>query len=65
MLDITCTTTIYEVDGKDTAIGGPKLTVRSRDRYRQLVELEFDGKRVTVNIRDLHAALNACSHQGS
>jgi len=66
MLDTKCTITIYEVDGKDiTPVGGPKLTVRSRDRYRSLVEIEVDGKRVVVNVRDLRGALTACEQQGA
>ncbi len=66
MLDTTCSLTIYEVDGKEvTPIGGPKLLLRSRDKYRMLVELEIEGKRVSVSIRDLRSALIACEQVGS
>jgi|LauGreDrversion4_2_1035121.scaffolds.fasta_scaffold216950_4 hypothetical protein len=66
MLDTKCTITIYELDGKEGVnVGGPKLIVRSRDRYRSLVEIEVDGKRVVVNVRDLRGALTACEQQGA
>lgn len=66
MLTTKCEITVYEVEGKEvTPVGGPKVVVRSRDRYRTLVELDFDGKRMSVNRRDLEAALRAVGVEGA
>lgn len=66
MLTTKCEVSVYEVDGKEvTPVGGPKVVVRSRDRYRTLVELDFDGRRVSVNRRDLEAALRAVGVEGA
>lgn len=66
MLRTMCEVSVYEVDGKEvTPVGAPKVGVRSRDRYRTLVEIEFDGKRVSVNRRDLEAALRAVGVEGA
>jgi hypothetical protein len=66
MLTTKCEITVYEVDGEEvTPVGGPTVVVRSRDKHRILVELDFDGKRVSVNRRDLEAALRAIGVEGA
>jgi len=66
MLRTTCEISVYEIDGKDVkSIGGPMVQVRSRDTHRILVEIEFEGKRVAVNRRELEAALNAIGVVGT
>ena len=66
MLRTTCEISVYEIDGKDvTPVGGPKVQVRSRDTHRILVEIEFEGRRVAVNRRELEAALHAISVAGT
>jgi hypothetical protein len=65
MLKTECSITVYEVDGKQTAVGGPKLVVRSRGKYEKVVELEFDGKRFVVDSQDRKGALTACAVVGA
>lgn len=63
MLKTECSITVYEVDGKQMAVGGPKLVVRRHNNFQ--VELEFDGKRFVVNDQDLKGALTACAVVGA
>ena len=53
---------IYKIDDKNTAIvDGPKLRVFSRWNDNNFVEIEFEGKRLTVVAKELITAIDRCS----
>lgn len=58
MISVTSALTVKQVEGADCPVPAPKLFVRSIFSYPRWVELEIDGKRVSLDARDLHAAID-------
>lgn len=52
---------IYEIDGKDAdPVPRPQMSIETHWNWHDRAVLYFDGKKVTVMIKDLEAALSAC-----
>ena len=51
---------IYEIDGTDTGINYPKLTIKRHwNRYRNLMVLKFGKKEITICVQDLERSIRA------
>lgn len=61
MIQVDNTVPIVEVDGRELPIGQQaKMHVASHSKWDTLIILTFEGKSITVSLRDLEAAsLNA------
>ena len=60
MIKVTNEISIYEVEGKalETTIGDPKLKINSHWNNPDRVEMEFDGKKITILARELKVAID-------
>lgn len=56
-MEVESTINIYDVDGEEQSIPSPKLLVRSVWNASKKVEIEFEGKRVTVIGEQLERAI--------
>lgn len=63
MIDVTSDVTVYELDGKETSMASrPKIQVASHERYSANIVLVVDGKRYTVSLKDIEAAIKNASN---
>ncbi len=60
MVKISCQIQVYGIDGKETSpIDSPKITISSKDRYAEFVEISFEGKSLIVARKDLETSIRA------
>jgi hypothetical protein len=64
MLWVEAEISVYQVDGKDAPVASDPLKIRKISNHSKLVEVEFQGKRITVSFADLRGALDACEQRG-
>ena len=57
MIKVINEVSIHEIDGKETSVPTPVLTVLSHWNHDSLVVLHTDGKKITVSARELQAAI--------
>ena len=55
---------IYEIDGESTKVGGDnEFIIKSHWNNARLIDLEFDGKIITISKQELEKAItNASNH---
>ena len=66
MVDSITKITIYEIDGKETTITQPVITVSNHWNRRDLVKIHFlDSRTVTVSAEELKRAIENATNRNS